>query len=149
MPVLTAVSAADEWTVGLSTGAGRIFNGRGAMSSQPLSRRRGQGDVVNVPVEIEARVVLPRGDAHAETRFRDALAESWKALDQTLTYDVPRAVEVHRLVEPQHRVDHHHVRRAVHMKPRGVRGRHLLLAHRISPPSARRRHRARTSEPER
>src|SRR5581483_7536251 len=87
---------------------------------------------MDVPVQLEVRVILPARQAQPTKRLDDALAEARKALDQPLAYDFTRAIQVQWPVEPQNGVDHHQVRRPVHVEPCRVGAAHLLGAHRRS-----------------
>jgi hypothetical protein len=88
--------------------------------------RRRQGDVMEVQGGVEVRIVLPPRPAE-RAAFDRALAEAveppYDALEEPLAQSLPRD----RLVEPEHRVDDHRVRRAVHVEPCRVRGLHRSL----------------------
>jgi hypothetical protein len=71
------------------------------LQREPVARRR-EGEVVDVAVEVEPRLVLPGRDAHTWARLHDPLAEAREALDEALTDDILAALQVHGLIAPEH-----------------------------------------------
>jgi ClpP class serine protease len=90
-----------------------------------------QREPVEVQVDVEVRVVLP--DRAAEAVLVDALAELREALDDARPDDLLEEVPVDRLLEPEQGVDHHQVRRPVHVEPGRVRAPHRLAHRAIIP----------------
>ena len=80
-------------------------------------------------IEVEVRIIVPRRDPDAQTRFADQLAKPWERLDQARSQDLCDAVDIDTLLEPQQRVDDHQVRRPVHVQPRRVGMTHSLPTH--------------------
>ena len=75
---------------------------------------------MHVVLEREVRIVLPLGRTQRQPALDHALAEPRVAVDQPTLGDLLHPFPVDGLVEQQHRVDHHQVRRAVHVQPRRV-----------------------------
>jgi hypothetical protein len=80
----------------------------------------GKRDVVHVVLEREVRIVLPLRGTQRQPAFDDALKEPGVTVDQTTLGYLLDPFPVDRLIEQQHGVDHHQVRRAVHMEPSRV-----------------------------
>jgi hypothetical protein len=91
---------------------------------------------MHVKVDVEVGVVLPVRRT-ADARLDRDLAKARKDLDDPFLEYRAQAPPVDRLVEPEHRVDDHQVRRRIHTQPRCVCARHRLLGgHRHSLTSA-------------
>jgi hypothetical protein len=92
---------------------------------------RGQRPMVHVVLEREVWIVLPPRRAQRHATLGDALAKAGVAFDQALLPDPLDTLPVDRLVEQQHRVDYHQVRRPIHVQPRGVGARQTSAHHRF------------------
>ena len=95
----------------------------------PLVPRRRQPRPAHVVRQREASVVGPLGRrprSQRERRVRGTLPEPAEPQDHALLEQLQDRRLINRRVEPQHGIDHHQVRRAVHVKPRHVRRVHPL-----------------------
>ena len=95
----------------------------------PLVPRRRQPRPAHVVRQREASVVDPlrrRPRSQRERRIRGTLPEPAEPRDHTLLEQLQDRRLINRRVEPQHGVDHHQVRRAVHVQPRHVHRVHPL-----------------------
>ena len=115
----------------------RAVERRGHQVADQLLQRgavagRGQGDVMQVQLAVEVRVVLPEGASAQAAALDRALAEARVAGDEPFVHDFLDARPVDPLVEEQDGVDDHQVRRAVHAQPGCVRTRHPLPSGHLS-----------------
>jgi hypothetical protein len=95
----------------------------------PLVPRRRQPRPAHVVRQREASVIDPLGRrprSERERRVCGTLPEPAEPADHALLERLQNRRLINRHVEPQHSVDHHQVRRAVHVQPRHVRRVHLL-----------------------
>ena len=79
--------------------------------------RGGKREVMEVVLERVVRIVLPPGSTEREAALDDSLAEARVAVDEPRLDDLPEALPVERLVEQLDRIDHHQVRRPIHVQP--------------------------------
>ena len=92
----------------------------------PVPRRR-QREPVHVLVDVETGIRLePR---QAAERLGDPGREARELVDDAAPEQLPCALPVDRLLEPDHGIDHHGVGRPVHVQPGRVRIGHRAAAH--------------------
>ena len=79
-------------------------------------------EMVHVVLEREVGIVFPSRQAQRQAALDHPLAKTRVAVDETALDDLLDAVPVGRLVEQLDGIDHHQVRRPVHVEPGRVSG---------------------------